>query len=127
MCHLCDFKCAEKAGLKKHMQSHEEKKPCPKCGERVRCLQQHIESVHTPDEMKKFQCQDCGKGFISALKVEKHRMNVHLKLRPYNCRYGCNVSYNDTSNRNQHEKKTHGKIFTTVKEEKLKARMQLST
>ena len=107
------------------MKSHEEKMPCPECGERVRHLKQHMRSVHTPDELKKFQCQDCGKGFEDKKKMEIHRMNIHLKLRPYNCRYGCNISYNDTSNRNAHEKKNHGKLFTTVKEEKLKARMQL--
>ena len=102
-CHKCDYSCESNGVLKAHMETHEEKKPCPECGMKVRNLREHIAAVHTPDEMKKFQCQDCGKGFNSALKVEKHRMNVHLKLRPYNCRFGCNVSYNDTSNRNQQD------------------------
>ena len=123
-CHLCDHRCETKHSLKAHMLSHEEKPPCPECGERVRHLQLHMRSVHTPDELKKYQCQDCGKGFDNKNRLEIHRMNIHLKLRPYNCRYGCDVSYNDTSNRNAHEKKTHGKMFTTVKEEKLKARME---
>jgi len=70
-----------------------------------------------------FQCQDCGKGFMAPHKLEIHRMNIHLKLRPYKCRYGCAFSYNDSSNRNAHEKKTHGKLFTTAKEEKLKEAM----
>ena len=35
-------------------------------------------------------------------------MNVHLKLRPYKCRFGCDFGYNDFSNRNAHEKKKHG-------------------
>ena len=55
--------------------------------------------------------------------LEIHRMNVHLKLRPHKCRYGCDISYNDTSNRNAHEKKTHGKLFTTAKEEKMKSKL----
>ena len=50
---------------------------------------------------------------------------MHLKTRPFNCRYGCDISYNDHSNRNAHEKKTHGKLFTTVKEEKLKEKIKL--
>ena len=123
-CHKCDFSCTTKGGLSAHMISHEEKNPCPECGERVRDLKSHKLTVHTPDDLKKHQCQDCGKGFNELKKLEIHRMNIHLKLRPHKCRYGCNVSYNDTSNRNAHEKKTHGKLFTTVKEEKLKARMQ---
>ena len=68
-------------------------------------------------------------------------MNVHLKLRPYSCRYGCEfgnfviskkkllklkhmiffahfvihyeffLAYNDLSNRNHHEKKKHGGLY----------------
>ena len=125
ICDKCDYCCENKAGLRKHMETHEEKMPCPECGERVRHLKLHMRAVHTPDELRKFQCQDCGKGFDGVKKLESHRMNVHLKLRPYNCRYGCDISYNDASNRNHHEKKTHGKIFITAREEKLKARMQL--
>ena len=123
-CHQCDYSSESSGGLKTHMETHEEKKPCQVCGVKVRNMKAHIDTVHTPDEVKKFQCQDCGKGFSDITKLNKHRMNVHLKLRPYECRYGCNISYNDLSNRNQHEKKNHGKIFTTVKEEKLKARLQ---
>ena len=78
----------------------------------------HMASVHTPDHMKKFQCQDCGKGFTSSTGLERHRMNVHLKLRPYECRYGCEFRYNDFNNRNAHEKKTHGKLFFSAREEK---------
>ena len=48
-------------------------------------------------------------------------MNVHLKLRPYKCRYGCEFAYNDRSNRNAHEKKTHGNLFMTGEEERKKA------
>ena len=125
ICDKCDHCCESKGALRKHMEVHEEKLPCPECGERVRNMKGHIIAVHTPDELKKHQCQDCGKGFNCSSQLEKHRMNIHLKLRPYNCRYGCDISYNDTSNRNAHEKKTHGKLYTTVKEEKLKARMQV--
>ena len=93
---------------------------CPQCGLMVRLLDSHIMDVHTPDHMKTYQCPDCGKGFSSSTSLKTHRMNVHLKLRPYRCRYGCEDSYNDTSNRNSHEKKKHGKLFTTTKEEKEK-------
>ena len=124
ICNLCGkgFPC--ESHLIKHMKTHEEKKSCPECGVKVRNMELHMQTSHTPDHMKKFQCQDCGRGFIALNNLESHRMNMHLKLKPYNCRYGCDLSYNDISNRNAHEKRRHGKLFTTVEEEKLKARME---
>ena len=111
--------------LKHHMRMHQEKKTCPVCGKKVRMLKSHIDSVHTKDEDKKFQCQDCGKGFMLKEKLEHHRINMHLKTKPYNCRYGCDIRYNDMSNRNAHEKRTHGKLFVTVKEERLKEKIEM--
>ena len=94
------------------MESHKEKTPCPECNTLVKDLNRHISIAHTSDENKKIQCQDCGKGFLTKSQLENHRMNVHLKQRPYQCRYGCDIAYNDTSNRRAHEKKIHGKLFT---------------
>ena len=119
-CDECGKLFVRKEMLKLHMKSHQEKTPCPECGVKVRHLNLHMKQAHTPDDQQPHQCQDCGKGFFEIRHLEKHRMNVHLKLRPYNCRYGCDIAYNDTSNRNQHEKKTHGKLFTTNKEKKMK-------
>ena len=120
-CHICEKGFKEKEVLTKHINGvHAERKPCPHCGQKVRLLDDHIMSVHTPDELKPFQCSECTKGFISKIQLKKHQMNVHLKLRPYKCRYGCDDSYNDSSNRNSHEKKKHGKLFTTAEEEKEK-------
>ena len=79
-----------------------------------------MKTTHTPDDQKKHQCQDCGKGFISKNGLKEHRMNVHLKLRPYKCRYGCEFAYNDRANRNCHEKKKHGQVFTTQQDELIK-------
>ena len=67
--------------------------------------------MHTADEEKSFQCQECGKGFHKLDALKKHQMSVHLKLRPYKCRYGCTFAYNDQGNRNAHEKKTHGQLY----------------
>ena len=125
-CELCGKMFGDDSLLKSHQKrKHIEKTPCPVCGIKVRRLKDHMDSVHLKDEDKKYQCQDCGKGFMHEPKLEKHRISMHLKTKPYACRYGCDISYNDDSNRNAHEKKTHGKLFTTVREEKLKEKIEL--
>ena len=125
-CEQCGKLYDSDYSLKTHIKKiHEEKPTCSVCGIKVRNLMSHMESIHTKDEDKKYQCQDCGKGFNQQRKLEYHQINMHLKTRPFNCRYGCDISYNDHSNRNAHEKKTHGKLFTTVREEKLKEKIKL--
>ena len=113
-CLICG-KSVKESCHKTHMMSHEEKKACPICGIIVRSIQKHIKTVHTSDDKKQFQCQDCGKGFIKNVCLQKHRINVHLKTYPYQCRYGCDAKYNDTSIRNSHEKKKHGGLFQKSK------------
>ena len=121
-CHICGKEFKSVGLLQAHVKRyHKEKEACPHCGDKVRNLKKHIEAMHTLDKDKKYQCQDCGKGFMEKQKLEMHRMNVHLKLQPYKCRYGCDIAYNDVSNRNQHEKRTHGKLFVVVRDEKMKA------
>jgi len=87
---------------------------CPECGAKVKRLKVHMQNMHTPIEQMKFKCEFCAKGFVEKGKLEKHMMNVHLKERPYNCRYGCDIAYNDVSNRNQHEKRRHGQLYTVA-------------
>ena len=67
----------------------------------------HMETVHKADHDKKFQCKDCVKGFIDKKSLQAH-MNIHLKVKPYRCREGCDMAYSDSSNRNQHERRVHG-------------------
>jgi len=124
ICNICGKGFTSKALLKIHFGSQHENKeppiPCPECGAKVKNLRNHMRFVHTPDEERKFQCQQCGKGFDHMKNLDQHMMNKHLKLKPYNCRYGCEISYNDKSNRNHHERRQHGKLFISVEEEKLK-------
>ena len=127
ICNVCGKGFTQVTALKKHVKTqHESKKeptPCPECGVKVMKLENHMRHVHTPDDQRKYQCQHCGKGFDFTQNLDKHMMNMHLKLRPYNCRYGCDISYNDKSNRNHHERKRHGKLFISVEEEQIKAKM----
>jgi len=110
VCKICGINVKK---INSHMKTHEERKPCPECNKLVKDLQKHIHDVHTSDKDKNLQCPDCGKGFLDKRKLENHKMSVHLKQRPYQCRYGCDFAYNDRCNRNAHERKKHGKLFTT--------------
>ena len=104
---------AYKVHIKKHFQTEQ---ICPECGKKVRDLPRHMAVMHTSDEKKKFQCQICGKGFLSRTTLEKHVVNVHTKTYPYKCRYeGCDAKYNDVSNQFCHERKKHGGLFTPAK------------
>jgi hypothetical protein len=135
MCALCGFKADNTQKLRWHTQCVHEftMVPCPDCGKMVKdkylkahkdkvhsaaacevCgavvknVKYHMQSMHTPDSEKRFQCKDCGKGFMSQITLDSHRMNIHLKTQPYQCRYGCDNRYNDISNRSAHERRRHG-------------------
>ena len=42
-------------------------------------------SMHTAEEDKPFNCDQCGKGFPVEWRLRNH-MNVHLNLKPFVCR-----------------------------------------
>ena len=67
-----------------------------------------MRQTHPKEEDKKYVCESCGKGFTQERKMKQHAMNVHIKSRPYKCRFGCAFAYNDSANRNAHENKKHG-------------------
>ena len=104
---------------------------CSLCDRTFKNLKRHTENVHVDDSKKRFLCTDCGKGFLDRSNLSSHQMNVHIKSRPYKCRYpDCNkkctkcmkectkdctrkeLGYNDTANRNAHEKRVHGGLFS---------------
>ena len=70
-----------------------------------------MRTSHLEDENKRRRCEQCGKGFVDETKLRSHKMNVHLKLRPYKCRFGCDLSYNDKSNRTGNEKRKHWDLY----------------
>ena len=74
-------------------------------------LKLHVKTVHGDNSKKKYKCVYCEKAFISKNMLDAHMMNIHIKTRPYSCRFGCDFSYNDISNRNSHEKMKHGGLF----------------
>ena len=110
-CKLCP-KTFTKQDLRVHLTKGAcmNKHKCTVCGKLVSKLMQHMGTVHMDDSQKRFTCNQCSKAFFNNKLLENHKMNVHLKLRPHKCRHGCDQTYNDTSNRNQHEKRTHGAL-----------------
>ncbi len=140
VCHVCGKTTPTRAALSVHMLDHRVYKcaacaiqitgrhryarhvatqhtgswPCETCGAVFKAKQyltKHCAVMHTSDEAKPHRCTDCGKGFVTSNALKTHMMNVHIKARPYACRYGCGAAYNDSSNRGHHERKKHGGNF----------------
>lgn len=113
-CKVCDATVEGNFRLEIHMKrvhGDRQLEQCKICGDSFIHLRRHMRNFH--QGVKNFQCDKCEKGFVSKSLLEKHNMSVHIKSRPYGCRYGsgCTMSYNDVSNRNSHEKKKHGALF----------------
>ena len=68
----------------------------------------HILSVHTPDNLKPYQCQICvpPRGFATKWNLFEH-MNKHTNERPFKCR-NCPSAFATTSSRCHHEKSCGG-------------------
>jgi ribosomal protein L37AE/L43A len=115
-CDICNVEILGRHKYARHMDTtHSGTWPCEKCGTMFKSrayLQKHTLIMHQKDEDKPHRCEDCGKGFVGSNALKTHKMNVHIKARPYACRYGCGAAYNDSSNRGHHERKKHGGNFT---------------
>ena len=100
----------------KYMRLHKRKvhtaSACEICGVVLKNVKHHMQTVHMADSDKRFICKECGKGFMCKNTMESHRMNMHIKSQPHQCRYGCDNRYNDVSNRNAHERRRHGGVFS---------------
>ena len=102
--------------FRKHKQGHQGPWPCDLCsyiGKSKIHLEEHHYNCHLTDAQKHYQCEVCGKGFSSPNKVTAHMMSVHIKSRPFVCKYGCGQSYNDHSTLRQHHEKRHGQMTAT--------------
>jgi len=110
-CPECGKMCRGKSDLKAHIKQCHNESTCMLCGKVVKNIKLHMKITHTDDSEKPFRCEDCGKGFTDNANLKAHRMNMHIRSMPYQCRYGCENRYNDVSNRNAHEKRRHGSPF----------------
>jgi len=111
-CEDCGQQFVTKGKLDTHKRKvHVEKVACEICGAIVKDRTRHMDTVHTADAEKKFQCEDCNKGFQSKILLRIHEESVHTESPQYQCQYGCENQYRNLSNRSAHERKRHGQIW----------------
>ena len=105
----CDL-CPEfVTNLKKHLRKcHTELKVCEICQKPMKCLENHMLTMHGTEEDKKFRCEECGKGFILRDKLVAHKV-IHSTEKPFVCRFNCGYSSKTAGNRRKHEEGVHQK------------------
>ena len=93
-CEKCDFKCASKKLLSKHMYNKHSPVPCtePGCDQVLRnkgILKEHINNKHL-DKPKKYLCDECdySSKWFSCLQIHKRRHTGNLIQCPH-CDYRC--------------------------------------
>ncbi|KAJ6633995.1 Transcription factor grauzone [Pseudolycoriella hygida] len=83
-CDICDKRFPCKHSLQRHMRDHVPAysalvHKCEICKNRIyktaACLTQHMRLKHSPDEDKKFHCQQCSKKFLS-----QPLLNYHIRI-----------------------------------------------
>ena len=119
VCSHCGKEKRSSISLAYHEKIVHNPSTCPACYKVVKNLYRHTQRNHTDNSILHAKCEHCGNGFIDRSSLRSHEMSVHIKARPFKCRYKCenDIGYNDLSNRNSHEKKKHGGIFLREFEE----------
>ena len=113
-CSLCDMVLQNPPQLKNHMKKeHKARIECKICGGKFKKIEYHLKTMHTLNEDKKYPCNTCEKRFTEKQRLEDHINNVHTKSNKYQCRFGCENSYTDRSNRSAHENRRHGQTIKT--------------
>ena len=113
ICQHCAKVFRNPACLAGHVKNMHISFECHDCGVTIVGYRKYCRHRMKAHDKMRYECDQCDKKFISNSALKCHMMNVHIRSRPYNCRYGCNMAYNDVSNRNSHEKKKHGGLFQT--------------
>ena len=87
---------------------------CKDCGGFFKNLLKHMRTIHTSESDKKYQCDQCGKGFVDKTRLREHTISVHTSERPFACRFVCGYACSSAGNRTKHEKLKHGEYCEAV-------------
>ncbi|ODM91032.1 putative zinc finger protein [Orchesella cincta] len=86
-CELCPYSCGSPFALTRHQETHasnpERLQLCPLCGVSVIRIKQHMRFVH--ENVKKYSCTICKKGFKQPSLLKIHRESVHSKEKKWKC------------------------------------------
>ena len=106
ICPHCAIELSCLRSLKEHVKKVHEKIPCAECGKMVgpQEMGRHMQS-HLPDELKKYKCDICGKGFPTNQHFKNHR-NMHTGEKPYKCII-CNNGFTQRIRLNKHVAAVH--------------------
>ena len=105
-CPCCDEEVCSAVNLCKHIRHVHEKIPCQECGVLIYSgyMKRHTMSSHTPNHLKKFQCELCPKRF-SMIQNQSDHVNVHTGEKPLKCRF-CSATFASRGTHGGHER-TH--------------------
>lgn len=107
-CHICSREYNQRNRLNEHLKSHDAANyvKCEHCGKSIlkKVFAKHM--VIHGDE-KNFNCQICGKAFISDTHLRNHFI-VHDDTRKYKCKF-CHASFKKSDTLKVHENAIHTK------------------
>ena len=103
-CPHCDHVVGSVKYLKQHIKTTHEKIPCEQCGELIGevLMNRHIQAKHTPNHLKKYKCEVCGKGFSTNQKLQEHN-NIHTGAKPFKCKF-CSAAFASRGTHAMHQR-----------------------
>ena len=87
-CHHCDYTCALKQHLTRHMLTHTGERPfsCNHCDYTCSRAQQLTIHMCTHTGIKPFSCDVCGRSFAQGSNLKDHQL-THTGEKPYKCEH----------------------------------------
>ena len=107
-CEDCESVFTSNQTLKAHVQSVHEgiKKVCSLCLKPVFDLTRHIRDQHKNGDKREYHCDICSGGFRTNFALQRHKENVHLKLKAWSCDL-CDKSFGEKRDMTRHKQAVH--------------------